>query len=365
MSTHLLPTVPRRSRAVAGALAALVVAAATVVATFTQKSAMAADVVTLVVYDSFPERDSSLNDALDRFTEETGIDVRILVAGDTGTMVSKAVLTAGNPEGDVMFGVDNTYLSRVLDADVFQPYEATGLDEIPEDLRALVPDGEATPVDYGDVCINYDATWFDDAGLDPPTDLAALADPRYTDLLVVQNPASSSPGLAFLLATIARYGDDGWADYWQRLADNGVEVTDGWTEAYYDRFSAFGGDKPLVVSYGTSPPVEVIFSDPPVDHPSTGVIADTCFRQVEFAGVLRGTDSPDEAGRLVDFLVSAEFQSEIALNLFVYPANATVELPTVFTDFAVVPDDPATMDPAAIAEHRASWIETWTDTVLR
>ena len=140
--------------------------------------------------------------------------MHIVVAGDTGTMVSKAVLTAGNPEGDVMWGVDNTFLSRVVDGDVFEPYAAAGLDDVPAALRDGVGDGDATPVDFGDVCVNDDMAWFAEHDLDPPADLEALADPAYSDLLVVENPATSSPGLAFLLATIARYGDDGWADYW-------------------------------------------------------------------------------------------------------------------------------------------------------
>ena len=129
-----------------------------------------------------------------------------------------------------------------------------------------MPDGEATPVDFGDVCVNYDRTWFDEQGLAPPADLAALVDPAYRDLLVVPNPATSSPGLAFLAATVAEFGDDGWPDYWEQLRDNGVEVVDGWTEAYYERFSGAGdGPRPLVVSYGTSPPAEVVFADPPID----------------------------------------------------------------------------------------------------
>ncbi|MET0911113.1 MAG: thiamine ABC transporter substrate-binding protein [Ilumatobacteraceae bacterium] len=321
--------------------------------------------VTLVVYDSFPTEGTHV-DALERFSEETGIDVELLVAGDTGTMVAKAVLTAGNPEGDVMWGVDNTYLSRVVDDDVFDPYEADGLDNVGAELQALVPEHEATPVDFGDVCVNYDIGWFADHGIEPPTDLAALTSPEYADLLVVQNPASSSPGLAFLMATVAEFGDDGWVDYWERLVANGVEVVDGWTEAYYERFSgASDGPRPLVVSYGTSPPVEVIYADPPVEEASTAVVVDTCFRQIEFAGVLNGTDAPDEARRLVDFLISEEFQAQVALNLFVYPAHNEVELPAAFTDFSVIAEDAYSLDPATIDEHRDDWIDSWTDVVLR
>jgi thiamine transport system substrate-binding protein len=324
------------------------------------------DDVTLITHDSFPTEGTALNDALDQFSGATGIEVEILRAGDAGTMVTKAVLTAGNPEGDVLYGVDNTNLSRAVDGEVFEPYVAAGIEAIPADLVALAPGGEVTPIDFGDVCVNYDIEWFDDHGLTPPTDLRSLADPAYADLLVVQNPASSSPGLAFLLATIAAFGEDGWVAFWEDLVANGVEVVDDWNGAYYERFSGTGGgDRPLVVSYGSSPPFEVIYADPPVDEPTTGALAATCFRQVEFAGVLAGTDSPDEARRLVDFLISDEFQATIALDLFVFPANDRVALPPEIAEFSVIPDDPLSLDPAAIADHREDWIETWTDTVLR
>ena len=282
------------------------------------------------------------------------------MAGDTGTMLSKASLTAGNPEGDVMWGIDNTFLSRAVADGVFEPYESPAAASIPAELTEFAPNAEATPVDYGDVCVNYDVAWFADNGIDVPASLDDLADPAYADLLVVQNPATSSPGLAFLLATIDEYGDDGWQAYWQSLVDNGVEVVDGWTQAYYERFSAAGGGpKPLVVSYGSSPPAGVIFGDP-----ETGAIESTCFRQVEFAGILRGTDSPDEARLLVDFLVGETFQSELALNLFVYPANADVELPPEFVEAAVIPDDPHTVDPADIDANRSTWIDEWTELVI-
>jgi thiamine transport system substrate-binding protein len=321
------------------------------------------DSVTLVAYDSFPEGDTTLNDALDAFTDDTGIDVDLLIAGDTGTMLSKAVLTAGNPEGDVMWGIDNTFLSRAIDEDVFEPHRPDV--ELDPALTALVPGDEVTPVDFGDVCVNYDLAYFTDNGLDVPTSLQDLTDPAYADLLVVENPATSSPGLAFLLATIDEFGIDGWQDYWAVLADNGVAVTDGWTEAYYEQFSwAGGGSRPMVVSYGSSPPAEVIFADPPRDDAPTGVIESTCFRQVEFAGILRGTEAPEAARMLLDHLVGERVQSELALNLFVYPANTAIELPEEFVDFAVVPESSRSLDPAEIDANRSDWIDEWTSIVL-
>lgn len=322
------------------------------------------DTLTLVTYDSFPSDEASgVVTALAAFTEETGIDVEILRAGDAGTMVSKAALTAGDPEGDVMWGVDNTFLSRAIEAGIFEPYEAAGVDALPAALTALVPGHEATPVDFGDVCVNYDIDELDERGLAPPATLADLIDPRYHGTLVVPNPATSSPGLAFLLATIAELGDPGWQDYWAALRANDVLVVDGWDQAYYDEFSAQNGDRPLVVSYGTSPPAEAVFSDRPLDEVSTGVVASTCFRQVELAGVLRGTGARGAAEQLVDFLISEEFQQAIALDLFVYPANPAVTLPPEFVDFATVPDQPLTLDPKLIEDHRVEWIDRWTSIV--
>ncbi len=326
------------------------------------------ETITLVTYDSFPEADTSLNDALAAFADQTGIDVEILVAGDAGTMLSKASLTAGNPEGDVMWGVDNTLLSRAVTDGVFDPYVAAGILDgsvtIDDAFTSLVPNGEAAPVDYGDVCVNYDIGWFAERGLEPPTTLADLADPAYAGMLVVENPATSSPGLAFLLATIHEYGLEGWQAYWSALGANGVEVVESWTQAYYERFTWAGGPTPMVVSYGSSPPAEVIFADPPRNDSPTGVIEDTCFRQVEFAGVLRGTDSPDAARQLVDFLIGEEFQSELPLNLFVYPTNQAVDLPQEFVDFAVVPEVSRSLDPAVIDANRSIWIDEWTELVL-
>lgn len=322
--------------------------------------------VTLLAYDSFPVKDTALNDALNVFTVETGIKVEIVSAGDTGTMVTKAALTAGNPEGDVMFGVDSSFLGRALDADVFEPYEAAGLDDLRDTISDVMPDHVVTPVDIADVCINLDDGWFADNDVAPPETLEDLTDEAYRDLLVVENPATSSPGMAFVLATIETFGVDGWADYWGALVDNGVVVVDGWTEAYYDHFSATGeGDRPIVVSYATSPAAELVFADPPLDEAPTSVMTSSCFRVIEFAGVLRGTDHPDEAGRLVDFLVSPEFQQELSLTNFVVPANETVDLPTEFDATGALPESPLSMDPAEIAEHRDEWVEQWTDVVDR
>lgn len=326
--------------------------------------------LTLLAYDSYEPSP----DLFDEFTARTGITVEIARAGDAGEMVSKAVLSAGNPEGDVMWGVDNTLLSRALDAEVFVPHVAAHLDDVPPALRALVPGAEATPVDQGFVCVNADLAALADTGVDLPTSFEDLADPAYRGMLVVQSPATSSPGLAFMLATIARFGTDpdapegDWLDYWRALRANDVLVVDGWSEAYYSAFTRAGGDRPLVVSYASSPPAEVLFAEPPLEPQApapTAVVPDTCFHQIEFAGILRGTRHLEAARALVDELLSPRVQEDLPLTLFVEPANATAALPEVFTRYSVRPETPWSLPPADIAANRLDWIDAWTGVVLR
>ena len=319
--------------------------------------------LTIVAYDSFAVDPS----AFDSFTTATGIGVKVVTAGDAGAMLSKAALTAGNPEGDVMWGVDNTLLARALSADVFTPYTSPELGNLAGDATALVPGHEATPVDEGDVCINYDIAFLREHGLAVPTTLQDFTDPMYKDLLVVENPATSSTGLAFLLATVAQFGATGFQQYWKDLRTNGVSVVDSWDAAYYEQFSGSSGkgDRPFVVSYGSSPPAEVIYGDPRPATAPTGVISLSCFHQVEFAGILRGTRHEAEAGKLIDFLVSKEFQEVLPLTLFVYPARTEAAVPPEFTQYAVRPDKPLTVSPADIEQHSRDWISTWTDITLR
>ncbi|MCZ7529060.1 MAG: thiamine ABC transporter substrate-binding protein [Acidimicrobiia bacterium] len=318
--------------------------------------------LTLVTHDSFAVSEG----LLDEFTEESGISVEILMAGDAGSALNQAVLTKDDPLGDVFFGVDNTFLTRALDEDIFEPYESTELEHVSDDL-VVDDEHRVTPIDRGDVCLNYDKTAFEESGLGVPTTLDDLTGDAYAGALVVENPATSSPGLAFMLATIEAFGEDGWLDYWEALRSNDVEVADGWEDAYYGSFSAASdtGDRPLVVSYASSPAAEVFFAEGALDEAPTGVIADSCFRQIEFAGVLSGTDHPDEAGELIDFMLSKPFQEDIPLSMFVFPVRDDAELPAVFAENAELPPDAYEIAADEIGARRDEWIQAWTDTVLR
>ena len=319
--------------------------------------------LTLLAHDSFTPTPG----IFDAFTAATGIAVEVVQGGDAGQLVTKAVLTSGNPEGDVLWGVDNTLLSRALEADVFSAYETPNTASMDAALLHDIPGHEVTPVDSGDVCINYDIAWFKTNNIAPPLTLDALTNKQYANLLVVPSALSSSPGLAFFMATIAEFGTDGWQAYWKTLRDNGVMVVDGWTQAYNTEFSGASGkgDRPIVVSYSSSPPAEVIFADPPIDVAPTAVASLTCFEQIEYAGILRGTKHEDEAKLLIDYLTDLTFQNDLPLTQFVFPVHNGAVLPEAFTKYALRPENPLRLEANVIATNRTTWIDEWSAIVLK
>jgi thiamine transport system substrate-binding protein len=321
--------------------------------------------VTLISHDSW----AASKEVIAEFEKTSGYKLKVLEDGDAGQALNKAVLTKDHPQGDVLFGVDNTLLSRALDNQLFDPYEAGESARIGEGFR--VEGDAATPVTTGDVCVNYDKAYFEKEGLEPPNSFDDLVKPAYKNLLVTENAGTSSPGLGFLLGTAAEYGDDGWQDYWKKLRANGVKVVSGWEQAYNEEFSGSaggkqaGGDRPLVVSYASSPPVEVIYADPQPEEAPTGVATGTCFRQIEYAGLLKNAANPEGGKALLDFLVSKPFQEDLPLNMFVNPVRADAALPEAFTEHGAVAEDPRTLAPEKIAANRDEWIDRWTSLVVR
>lgn len=316
--------------------------------------------LTVLTHDSFAISET----ARQAFEQQHNASLVILEGGDTGATLNKALLTREAPLADVLYGVDNTFLSRALDNDLFIPYASPALAAIPGEFK-LDPQNRALPVNFGDVCLNYDVAYFAGRGLPPPQTLTDLTRPEYKDLLVVQNPASSSPGLAFLLATIADQGQ-AWPAYWRALKANGVLVVDDWETAYYTEFSGSSGrgPRPLVVSYASSPPAEVMFADPKPATAPTANLPRTCFRQVEFVGILKGTPNLDLAQAWVDFMLSETFQAQVAEQMFVFPALPGAAVPPEFARFAPIPNAPFTLPPARIAAEREQWLRTWADIML-
>jgi thiamine transport system substrate-binding protein len=311
--------------------------------------------VTLITHGSFALSEP----VIAQFEAETGLELEVLPADDAGAMVNQLILTREAPLADAVFGIDNTFASRAIEEGILEPYTspAAGAEQT-ELTRGL--DGQLTAIDFSDVCVNADLRAVPE-GAD--LTFADLSDERYKDQLVVQNPATSSPGLAFLLATIAAHGEDGWLDYWKSLKANGVRIVSGWEEAYYQDFSgpSSQGARPLVVSYASSPPAE---ADPETGQPVTAAALGTCFRQVEYAGVLRGAANPAGAKLLVDFLLSEAVQRDLPASMWVYPAVADTPLPEDWVRLAPLSDGPWLLSPGAIATYRDEWLETFNDQIL-
>ncbi len=305
--------------------------------------------LTVMTHDSF----AASEEVITAFQEANNVEVQFLASGDTGSAVNKAALSKDAPLADVFYGVDNTFLSRALEEGIFEAYNSPFLSLIPDNFK-LDPQNRALPVDFGDVCLNYDVTYFTENDLSPPENLEDLLKPEYLGLLVVENPATSSPGLAFLLATIGHFGEGNYLEYWQGLVDNDVKVVNDWETAYYTEFSRWGGQYPIVVSYGSSPIVEIIFAEESMDQPPTAaVIGDgSCFRQIEFVGILQGTDNRDLAEKFIDFMLSTSFQEDIPLQMYVFPVNPEAQLDETFVEYLAIPENPVELDPADIAQKR-------------
>jgi thiamine transport system substrate-binding protein len=319
--------------------------------------------LTVMTHDSFAASEGLIRE----FEQANNVKITFLKSGDAGAALNKAILSKDAPLADVFYGVDNTLLSRALDAGIFDSYASPQLDQIPDEFK-LDLKNRALPVDYGDVCLNYSKAFFAKNDLPVPASLDDLLKPEYNGLLVVENPATSSPGLAFLLATIQKYGDPGYLDYWKALRANGLVVVDGWETAYYTNFSASSGSgpQPMVVSYAASPAAEVVFASSPInDAPTASILAPgTCFRQIEFVGILAGTKNRDLAEKFIDFMLDVPYQEDMPLNMFVYPVNRQATLPEVFSKYAQTATEPASL-PANLDTQRDAWIAAWDQAVLR
>jgi len=302
------------------------------------------------------------------FEEENHIDVVFLPSGDAGSALNRAILMKEAPIADILFGIDNTFLSRAIDEDLFDVYTSPLLKKIPDAFK-LDDRNYVLPIDYGDVCINYDKHFFRQNNLEIPSSLDDLINPEYANLLVVENPATSSPGLAFMLATIAEYGERGYLDFWAKLKDNGIVIVNDWGTAYYTNFSGSvgQGNQPMVVSYGTSPAAEFIFAEEELsESPTASLIGrNMCFRQIEFAGILKGSKNRAVAEKFIDFMLSTHFQEDIPLNMFVFPVNQDAHISQEFLDHIQIPAHPAIIDINEIARKREVWIEDWRELMLR
>lgn len=318
--------------------------------------------LTVLTHNSFSISEQIIND----FTEQTGIKVLFLEGGDAADTINRAILTKKRPLADVLYGVDNNLINRAISENIFQPYKSSQLEHIPQAYQADFK-GFATPVDIGFVNFNLDDEWFLANKVEPPSDISQLTTETYKGLTVVENPLSSTPGLAFMLTTIAKFGDD-WLYYWADLRDNDLLVSEGWTEAYYTAFTRYGGDRPIVLSYASSPAAEVFFADKELEKsPTSNLFCEVCvYRQIEAVGILTGTKQTTAAKAFVDYMLTINFQEDIPLNMFVYPVHQAAKLPEEFTHSQIPQESELAQIPAnVVTENLTKWQDNWTQIVLQ
>lgn len=299
---------------------------------------------------------------LAQFEKQAGVKLRITKAGDAGEMLNKLILTRANPIADVVFGIDNALAPKALAADVLAPSAAAAATRVAS-VQLPAP---LVPVDYGYVTINYDKAWFAKSGKALPKTLEELTQPAFAKLLVVQNPATSSPGNAFLLATIGAMGEEKAYEWWGRMRTNGLKVAKGWTEAYYTDFSRNGGEFPLVISYATSPAAELFYAkDKPTEAPTGSLsLPGGVFRQVEGVALVKGGQQQAAAEKFVEFMRSAPVQQQLQTEMWMYPAESG----TARADVMKFAPEPAAFDAPSEADMAAKgpqWVARWTKVVLK
>ena len=303
---------------------------------------------------------------LAKFESEAGVKLKIVKGGDSGEMLNKLILTKKAPIADVVYGIDNAQAIKAKAADVLDAYDGSALSkEAQGDSKAEFA-GMAVAVDYGFVTLNYDKATVAKRGIPLPKSLEELTQPAYKKWLVVENPATSGPGYAFLLATIAHMGEEKAFEWWKSMRGNGMKVAKGWTEAYYTDFSRNGGAYPIVVSYASSPAAEVFYSKEKLtDSPTASLfLPGAVFKQVEGVALIKGGKQRAEAEKFLEFMRSNDVQEAMQTTMWMFPMQNTTKRADVMK-YAPEPAKFDSMPAAVIAEKGAGWISRWTKTVLK
>jgi thiamine transport system substrate-binding protein len=325
----------------------------------TTVSAQAApDELRVMVHSSF----SLPKPMLAQFETQSKVKLSIIKGGDAGEMLNKLILTRAQPVADVVFGIDNALVLKAQAAQVIEPFPNASL----HGPAPLALGHGVVPVDYGYVNLNYDKAWVAKSGVPLPKSLDDLTQATYRDWLLVQNPATSSPGYAFLLATIAGLGEEKAFDWWAKMRANGLKVTKGWSEAYYTDFSRNGGKYPVVVSYATSPAAEVFYSKDKLTESPTGnlFVKGGVFRQVEGVALVKGGGQREAAAKFIEFLRSAPVQEALQTSMWMFPAEARTPRPEVMRH-GPEPTAYDSLSADVIADKGAQWVSRWTQVVLK
>jgi len=303
--------------------------------------------LTIYAYDSFVSEWGPAGKVIPTFEKKYGVKVEVISVGDAGQVLSRAILEKDRPKADIVLGIDNNLLSKALESDILVTYRSPNLKRIPDEL-VFDKSHHVTPFDHGFFAIVYDSNTI----TDPPKSLEDLAEPAYRKKIILEDPRTSSPGMGFLLWTIAVYGNR-YLDYWRRLMPNILTITEGWDSAY-GLFT--NGEAPMVLSYTTSPAYHVEYEN--TTRYRAAIFTEGNYLQIEGMGILKGAKHPDLARKFIDFTLTDAFQREIPLTNWMFPVDPKVELPKSFS-YAPKPEKILSLDTFIIKRMQDRWIKGW------
>jgi len=304
--------------------------------------------LTIYTYDSFNSEWGPGPIVFKRFEDQCSCRLKVVSAGDSGTLLNRAILEKENPKADILLGLNNSELEKSFSYDLWEPYRSKLFEKIPQDLR-VDKKYRVTPFDYGFIAFVYDSKKINN----PPKSLQDLIDPKYRRKIVIENPKTSSPGLSMLHWTIAVYGEEDYLDYWKMLQPNLLSVTDGWSAAY-GMFTK--GEAPIVLSYITSPAYHLEYEK--TERFRAAIFQDGHFRQIEFAGIIKGTKHIKMAKKFIDFMLSDKFQNEIPLKNWMFPIIQYESLPDSFR-IAPIPKKVLALRPVRVNHQNSKWLKAW------
>ena len=301
--------------------------------------------VLIYTYDVFPEPLETA--VVEHMADAHGVEVIFERFQETGGILSQLRREGDETPADVVIGLDNTYADEILNTELFAFYRPEDLSLVDQSL--LSDELPVVPFDYGHIMLNYDSEALDD----PPETWEELTDERFRDSIILMDPRTASPGRNFLLFTVAYFGEDGFLDYWRRLSPNILTFTATWSEGYglYTQ-----GEAPIVLSYDTSPAYHIAFEE--TERYRNLILSDSAYAQVEYAGLVAGSDRREDAGLVIDYLVSQEFQNQVPLNQFMYPINPNASLPEAFDETARA-SEIINLDVGRVAENFDEWLGAW------
>jgi thiamine transport system substrate-binding protein len=311
---------------------------------------------TLVVYtyDSFVSWGPA-GELKEVFEARYDCNLEFVTAGGGKATLSRllAEREAGGTDADLFMAEVND-VPRVATYDLFLLVTVEDIPNIafvPQDLL-LAQTAGLIPYEYGYITLTYDSQVLSEEDL--PERLEELADPRYKGMLVCEDPRTSSTGFSFLLWTIARFGEEGYLDFWRSLDPTLLTITQGWSEAWT---LLTHGEAPIVVSFSTDTAYGAMYEDS-LRYRAFAPGGEG-YRTVYGVGIVRETDHPELAKGFIDLLLSKEIQELLPRTEIMFPANEMAELPEEYQEHAVIPSDPLMLPLEIVGARMDNWLHDW------